>query len=133
MDNSSLINLYDFGNQNVSGDSVSGILHQIVSAGHEHEGEVPTDLELGRIVAELAKYINGNLNADDLLCDPAAGSGNLVSAAVETLNLRPTQILVNDWNPRLLELLSLRLGLNFARTVSRDNSPKLHNLSLIHI
>ena len=133
VDNSSLINLYDFGNQNVSGDSVSGILHQIVSAGHEHEGEVPTDLELGRIVAELAKYINGNLSADDLLCDPAAGSGNLVSAAVETLNLRPTQILVNDRNPRLLELLSLRLGLNFARTVSRDNSPKIHNSNIVDL
>ena len=127
VDNSALINLYDFGNQNVSGDSVAGILHQIVSAGHEHEGEVPTDLELGRIVAELANYINGNLNADDLLCDPAAGSGNLISSAVETLNLRPTQILVNDWNPKLLELLSLRLGLNFARTISLVNSPAIHN------
>lgn len=133
VDNSTLINLYDFGNQNVSGDSVSGILHQIVSAGHEHEGEVPTDLELGRAVAELAKYINGNLNADELLCDPAAGSGNLISSAIDVLNLRPTQILANDWNPKLLELLSLRLGLNFARTISRDNSPSIHNNNIVEL
>jgi len=127
VDNSALVNLYDFGNQNISGDSVSGVLHQIVSAGHEHEGEVPTDLELGRIVAELAKYINGDLDTEDLLCDPAAGSGNLVSSAVDAFGLRPAQILVNDWNPKLLELLSLRLGLNFAKTISRDNSPSIHN------
>lgn len=127
VDNSTLINLYDFGRQNVSGDSVSGILHQIVSAGHEHEGEVPTDLELGRIVAELSKYINGELEPNDLLCDPAAGSGNLISSAVDVFGLRATQILVNDSNARLLELLSLRLGLNFARTICRGNSPTISN------
>lgn len=133
IDNDTLMNLYDFGNQNVTGDSVSGILHQIVSEGHEHEGEVPTDLELGRIVAELAKYISGDLSEDELLCDPAAGSGNLVSSAVDTFSLRPNQILVNDVNSKLLELLSLRLGLNFARTIGHGNSPSIFNENVVNL
>lgn len=133
INNSTLINLYDFGNQNVTGDSVSGILHQIVSSGHEHEGEVPTDLELGRLVAELAKYVNGDLAEGDLLCDPAAGSGNLISSSVDIFGLTPTQILVNDSNPKLLELLSLRLGLNYARTISRGNSPAIYNENIVNL
>lgn len=130
IDNSILSNLFDFGYQNVSGDSVSGLLHQIVSAGHEHEGEVPTDLELGRIVSILAKSISGNLTEEDLICDPAAGSGNLITTAVEIYNLLPKQILVNDCNEKLLELLSLRLGLNFAKQINKNNSPAIENKNI---
>lgn len=128
--NDTLVDLYDFGNQNVNGDSVAGILHSIVSAGHEHDGEVPTDLELARIVAELAKYSSGELSEQDLVCDPAAGSGSLISAAIPTYNLVPTQIVVNDVNSKLLELLSLRIGLNYASTISVHNSPAIYNRSI---
>ena len=114
IDNSVLVDLYDFGNQNVNGDSIAGILHAIVSEGHEHDGEVPTDLELARIVAELAKYSCGELSDTDRVCDPAAGSGNLISAAIPTFNLVPAQIVANDVNSKLLELLSLRIGLHYA-------------------
>lgn len=125
--------MYDFGNQNVNGDLVAGILHTIVSAGHEHDGEVPTDLELARIVAELGKYSSGELQSDELVCDPAAGSGNLISAAIPVFNVVPTQIVVNDVNAKLLELLSLRIGLNYARTISLRNSPAIYNLSIADI
>lgn len=128
--NDTLVDLYDFGNQNVNGDSVAGILHSIVSAGHEHDGEVPTDLELARIVAELAKYSSGELSDRDLVYDPAAGSGNLISAAISTYNLAPTQIVVNDVNSKLLELLSLRIGLNYANTISLQNSPSIYNRNI---
>lgn len=128
--NDTLVDLYDFGNQNVNGDSVAGILHSIVSAGHEHDGEVPTDLELARIVVELAKYSSGELSNRDLVCDPAAGSGNLISAAIPTYNLAPTQIVVNDVNSKLLELLSLRIGLNYANTISVHNSPAIYNRNI---
>ena len=117
IDNIALADLFNFGRQNVSGDSVAGVLHSIVSAGHEHEGEVPTDLELARIVTELAKYSSGELETVDVVCDPAAGSGNLISAAIPTYNLIPTQIKVNDINSKLIELLSLRIGLTYASTV----------------
>lgn len=131
--NEMLMELYDFGNQNINGDFVAGILHQIVSEGHEHDGEVPTDLELARIVAQLAKHNSGGLGEDELLCDPAAGSGNLLSAAIPVFGLTPTQIIANDSNPWLLELLSLRLGLNYARTVSTGNSPAVYNRNLTEL
>lgn len=131
--NDTLIDLYDFGNQNVNGDSVAGILHSIVSAGHEHDGEVPTDLELARIVAELAKYSSGELEATDVVCDPAAGSGNLISAAIPAYNLMPTQIVVNDVNSKLLELLSLRIGLNYAGTISLRNSAAIYNRNIADV
>ncbi len=133
INNETLIDLYNFGNTNVTGDSVAGILHAIVSSGHEHDGEVPTDLELARIVAELAKNCYGELNDTEYICDPAAGSGNLISAAISTFNLKPTQIIVNDINTKLLELLSLRLGLNFATTISTNNSPTLYSKNLADI
>ena len=53
IDNDTLVDIFDFGNQNVTGDSVSGLLHQIVSEGHEHDGEVPTDLALPICVPNL--------------------------------------------------------------------------------
>lgn len=133
LDNDILSNLYDFGFQNVSGDSVSNILHQIVSAGHEHEGEVPTDLELGRIVAVLAKHISGEIASSDYICDPAAGSGNLISTAIDVFRVSPTQIFVNDINDKLLELLSLRIGLNFVRIIGHGTSPRILNKSIAEL
>ena len=93
--NIDLVNLYELGQQNVTGDSIANVLHSIVSSGHEHDGEVATDLELGRIVAALAKDEIGTLAPSDIVCDPAAGSGNLISAAIDSMNLQPTQILAN--------------------------------------
>lgn len=131
--NDTLAGLYDFGNQNVNGDSVAEILHSIISTGHEHDGEVSTDLELARIVAELAKYSSGELDDTAVVCDPAAGSGSLISAAIPVYNLMPTQIVVNDVNSKLLELLSLRIGLNYANTISLNNSPAIHNRNIANI
>lgn len=133
IENTMLIDLYNFGNQNVNGDSVAEILHTIVSAGHEHEGEVPTDLELARIVAELAKYSSGDLDSRDLVCDPAAGSGNLISAAIPVYNLRPKQIVANDINSKLLELLSLRIGLYYTGVVNIDNTAFISNKDIADI
>lgn len=130
VDSDLMLNLFDFGEQNVSGDSIANILHQIVSSGHEHEGEVPTDMELARVVAELAFYVNGELGDDELVCDPAAGSGSLLSAAIDGFDVMPKQILANDWNERLVELLSLRLGLKFANTVTKENSPTIETKNI---
>lgn len=128
--NSELTNMYEFGNQNITGDSIADLLHQIVSEGHEHEGEVPTDLELGRLIAVLAQKNCKTFSEKELICDPAAGSGNLISSAIDVFNLNPKQILVNDINPKLLELLSLRLGLNFTKTVCSNNSAKIENKNI---
>ena len=125
--NKELVDLYDLGNQNVTGDSVADVLHTIVSSGHEHEGEVATDLELARLAATLAKTEMGVIDDSDVVSDPAAGSGNLISSAIEIMGLVPSQIRANDINPKLLELLSLRLGLDFAKTVGPNNSPMVTN------
>ena len=130
VDNDLLLNLFEFGLQNVSGDSIANILHQTVSAGHEHEGEVPTDSELARIVSELALFVNGTLSEDECICDPAAGSGSLISTAIESFDVMPKQIVANDWNEQLVELLSLRLGLNFANIVTKENSPKIESKNI---
>ena len=120
-----LSDLFDFGSQNINADSVAGVLHQIVSSGQEHNGEVPTDLELGILVAELAKSISGELSENEKLCDPAAGSGNLISSAIGVFNISSSQIVVNDINSKLLELLSLRLGLGFPKTICKTTSPTI--------
>lgn len=125
--NKELIDLYDLGDQNISGDSVADVLHRMVSSGHEHEGEVATDIELARLVAALAKVEAGTITSSDVVCDPAAGSGNLISSAIEIMGLLPTQLMANDINSKLLELLSLRLGLDFARTVGPRNAPVVTN------
>ncbi len=125
VENDLLNNLFDFGHQNINGNSVADVLHQIVSSGREHDGEVPTDLELGRVVAVLARQISGELAPNEKVCDPAAGSGNLLSSAIDIFNLNVNQIVANDINPQLGELLTLRLGLNYVQVVGGDLYPSV--------
>lgn len=117
-----LSKIFDFGKQSVSGDSIAGLLHSIISTDKEHEGEVPTDLELARIVAILAKSIVIDVKDDALICDPAVGSGNLISSAADIFAVAPNQLKANDVNERLLELLSLRIGLNYPKIITNHNS-----------
>jgi predicted RNA methylase len=128
-----LAELFDYGYKNITGDSIAGVLHSIVSDGKEHLGEVATDLELARLVAELAYSVSGNIEESKFICDPAAGSGNLISASITPYNLKSYQILANDCNDRLLELLSLRLGLNFSRTINKDEAPKISCLDITNM
>ena len=110
------------------------MLHSIVSTGKQHDdGEVPTDLELARIVAILAKCFCGNVKSDEYICDPAAGSGNLITSAVDVFNVSPCQIKANDVNEKLLELLSLRTGLNFAKIVNNKNSAEISAKSIVDL
>lgn len=122
--------LFEFGRKNVNGDFIAGVLHHIVSEGHEHEGEVPTDLELARLVAELAKNSSGELAQSDCVCDPTAGSGNLLSEAASVYGLNASQLVANDWNPQLLELLSLRMGLKYGKTLHPQNAPTISDRNI---
>lgn len=81
-----LNNMLQFGRTETTGETVSDIIHGIVSSGNEHNGEVATDAELARIVSILALYAYGNrVSNEDRVCDPAAGSGNLLSAAIDIM------------------------------------------------
>ena len=74
------------------------------------------------------------LSENERILDPAAGSGNLLSAACEIFpNIRPSQLVANDINPYLLQLLSLRLGLKFANTVSISNSPTIYSQNIANL
>ena len=91
-------------------------------------------------IAKLMSCLNFPSDIQDILdskyitvSDPCCGSGNLISAAIPTYNLLPTQIVVNDVNSKLLELLSLRIGLNYASTISLRNSPAIYNRNIADI
>ena len=125
-----LQDLFDFGRNFISGDEVSDVLHSIVSSGHEHEGEVSTDQELADFVALLAKAENGPILQEQNICDPAAGSGSLLSSGAKIFQLQPKQIQANDINKKLLQLLSLRLGLIFPNQVNITNTAQITNANL---
>lgn len=124
-----LAELYELGRQNISGESVADVLHLAASKGHEHDGEVPTDSELADIVAVLAKIALGENELTGTICDPAAGSGNLLSAASRVFDIEPGQIMANDINEKLLELLTLRCGLAFPQNICRGNAPTVTALN----
>ncbi len=126
-----LTNLYQFAKENIYGDTVADILHGIVCEGKEHNGLVATDIEISRFVSLLAKLESGSLSKDDIVFDPAAGSGALVSCVFDVFeNIQPNQIVANDVEPQLLELLSLRLGLKCYGLLSKTNHPLVINSDL---
>lgn len=122
--------LYEFGRQNVTGEGVADVLHGLLSEGREHMGEVATDPELADVAAALAKHVYGRQQVVGAVCDPAAGSGSLLSAAARCFAVEPGQLMANDVNERLLELLTLRLGLAFPRRVAAANAPRVSALDV---
>lgn len=130
VDVETLNEVYKLGFKNSSGDSIADLLHLIVSKDHEIEGEVSTDIELGKVAAQIAHSINGDLLPSEYICDPAAGSGGLISSALKVFEANSNQVIANDCNPKLLELLSLRLGLEFPNTINNTNSPFITNSNI---
>lgn len=123
--------LFELGRTYVDADELAGVMHKVISSGKEHEGEVATDPELSMILLCLAKGIGGPLKDGERVMDPAAGSGSLLCAAANVFdNLQPSQLIANDVNPKLLQLLSLRLGLKFASTIGKDNTATVTSMDL---
>lgn len=130
VDNRLLESLFNFAKTNINGDLVSNIIHSVISEGNEHNGEVSTDPELAKFASLLAKLYIGEIDESDYICDPAAGSGNLLESAISVFNIEPKQIIANDVNRKYSELLSLRLGLSLPNLVKIDNSPKVYSENL---
>jgi hypothetical protein len=121
-----LRDLYKLGKNYKDAESICNVMHQVISSGHTHEGEVPTDIELAQTLLSLVKTFVPTIPEGQNITDPAAGSGTLLSAAVLAYpTISPSQIQANDINEKLLQLLSLRLGLSFAAVVSKKNSPTI--------
>lgn len=128
-----LSDIYKYGEANVSGDAIADALHDMISENNRHDGEVATDLELANLVSTMAKMVNGNIANGKQICDPAAGSGNLISSAINVFGINADQIVANDINPKLLELLSLRLGLNYPNSISRACSPIVTTKDIVNM
>lgn len=121
-----LADLYKLGKNYKDADAICNIMHQVISEGHTHEGEVPTDIELAQTLVSLVKTFVPEIEINENITDPAAGSGTLLSAAVDGYkNITPTQIQANDINEKLIQLLTLRLGLNFATTINKQDFPTI--------
>uniref|UniRef100_UPI0040573925 BpuSI family type II restriction endonuclease n=1 Tax=Agathobacter sp. TaxID=2021311 RepID=UPI0040573925 len=133
MSASILADIYKYGNVNISGDSIADALHNMISEDKHHEGEVATDLELASLAAVLAKMSNGALSAGKKICDPAAGSGNLLCSSINIFNAEPNQLIANDINPKLIELLSLRLGLSFPKVIAKPNVAQITTEDIVNL
>lgn len=130
--NEILSSTYNLGKTETDADELVSTLHSIISEGHHQEGEVPTDIELARLMLVIAKKYCPKING--CVCDPAAGSGNLISCVGEVYeDIKPYQIKANDYKPQLLQLLSLRLGLKFAHSIKPDNAPQISAENVINL
>ena len=132
--NELLEQLFELGKTYVDADELASVMHKVISNGHEHEGEVPTDPELATIMLWLVKCISGNLTENDKIMDPAAGSGSLLCAATNVFEgIQPKQLVANDINVKLLQLLSLRIGLKFAKTIDKHNTATITTLNIADV
>lgn len=121
------------GNTTYSGDEFASAVHELLVAGHEGEGIVPTDMELAAALAEL---VLAEFDAPErkVYCDPASGSGNLLSAIIDrNQNINPSNIWANDRLEYLRDVLSIRFGLKFPRIITPSNSPKITNLDILQL
>lgn len=126
--------LYNLGSSYIDADAICDILFNLIAKSSTYPGAVPTDTELAKALAVIATAFCNTLQADESIMDPAAGSGNLLSVMPTFFpSITPKQIKANDINEHLLQLLSLRLGLKFPRTVSNNDSPSISAYNIADI
>lgn len=124
-----LADAYALGRANIDADEIVSAVHQIVSEGYEGDGEVPTDIELCRLMAVVARHFMPELHGK--ACDPAAGSGNILACLCDVYpGISPSQIKANDKKAVLQQLLTLRLGLKFPTLITPDNAPSVSARSI---
>lgn len=122
----------EIADKSINGDELTSAIHEYLVKNQSQFGIVPTDLELATALSALT--IDKNSFSSSIICDPAAGGGNLLAALIDYLpNILPTQIKANDISTNLSHLLSLRLGLRFPKTISPTNSPHIHNENILDL
>lgn len=118
--------LYHLGSSYLDADAISDILFALIAKFSPYPGTVPTDIELAKALAVIATSFCDNIQDNDAILDPAAGSGNLLSVMpIFFPSLKPKQLKANDINEYLLQILSLRLSLKFPGIVSKNDSPNI--------
>ena len=126
-----LENAFRNGKARGKADDISEIVYDLLIP--KNPEIVETDEELARLLAVLARYKLGRpLKPTEKIVDPAAGSGRLLTAAVNTCftEVSPNNLWANEIECRFSEALSLRLGLCFAENISPENSPKITLLDI---
>ena len=121
-----LNNAFNIGQRSGKGEEIKELVSDLLFS--EFKGVVETDPELADLLSVLARNELGrSLRKDELICDPAAGGGQLLSSAASLAfkNIEPHSIFANEIRPFFSEILSLRLGLLFANKISLENSPKI--------
>lgn len=117
----------------INGDELTSAIHEHLVKNQSHFGIVPTDLELAIALAALT-IEDSNYSSSSIICDPAAGGGNLLAALIDYKpSVLPNQIKANDISENLSHLLSLRLGLRFPKLISPANSPKISNENILDL
>ncbi|KAA6353844.1 MAG: hypothetical protein EZS28_050629, partial [Streblomastix strix] len=122
--------LYHFGLQYGKGDEVVKILESILQKENQYDGNISTDVELANAMCVIANSFIVETESV-IVCDPAAGTGNLLTSAIDVFHLTPTQIRGNEILGQLVDLLSFRVGLRFVKTISSNNSPKFSNKDIL--
>lgn len=133
--NGTLLNdVYELGSKTKNPEELVEMLNDIVTKGREHEGLVPTDLELSNLLSIMSKkYLAEDIKDNEYVLDPAAGSGNLLVSAAHQLSLSPRNIWANEIVEKYESLLSLRLGLLYPGVIAPTNSPKISVGSIIEL
>ncbi|MHB9139468.1 MAG: BpuSI family type II restriction endonuclease, partial [Victivallaceae bacterium] len=128
--NAVLREAYESGRSIGDGDDVSAVVEDLLFA--PERGIVETDVELAQVLAIVARDCLGReLTCGEYVIDPGAGSGRLLSAALNIFHsILPTQIIAVESERKFAEALSLRLGLHFSETITPDTTPKIYMDSL---
>lgn len=132
-----LSQVHETGRTYKSGDDLSQLSFKIISEGRENQGLVPTDLELSRLlsIVIVKQYLSADVLTDEeIICDPAAGTGSLISVLAKHIqNISPSQVWANEIEAEMMEPLSLVLGLQFPSIISKDNHPTITNDSVLNL
>lgn len=117
---------YHNGKARGKGDDISEVIYDLLAP--RGPGIVETDQELASLLAVLSRIeLNRSLQDSEMIADPAAGSGRLLTAAASAAfpEINPGMIWANEIEPYFSEALSLRLGLHFGESISVDNCPRI--------
>tara|TARA_R110001592_G_scaffold193454_1_gene440629 strand:- start:1819 stop:4452 length:2634 start_codon:yes stop_codon:yes gene_type:complete len=126
---------YNAGKASSFGEDIAELVNSILKP-HE-KGIVETDSELARLLSVVAKdSLNDQLKADEIIWDPCAGSGRLLTSIEPSFrNVLPNQIWANEIKERFKQPLTLRLGMSFINSISTTNKPlvSIGNISEIEV
>ncbi|HFI1906128.1 TPA: BpuSI family type II restriction endonuclease [Enterobacter roggenkampii] len=109
-----------------AGDDIAELVNDILAP--RGLGIVETDMELAQLISIFGKVSLGRaLQSDELVLDPASGSGRLLTAlpVLAFPSIQPYQLWANEIEKQFSESLSLRLGLAFSQIISNKNSSKI--------